>query len=203
MIHDRSPIWIGIADLLLCCLSVILMAVAPSKAKTDGIKPTAEYLITMTYPVDRDEDIDLWVVPPERRPVFYDSRQVGCTDLDRDSLGYSTSTIVLADGSTARAPANIETTSIRCKDAGHFDVAVVYYSDHGHHDGPMPVHVEVTGLNPNVRTVWAGDVRLDHVGQVINAVSFELDRDASVKIVPTPLESATNAYLRARPSSAP
>jgi len=33
---DRSPMWIGLADLLLCILSVVIVAVAPTKAKVDG-----------------------------------------------------------------------------------------------------------------------------------------------------------------------
>jgi hypothetical protein len=46
---DRSPIWIGLADLLLCVLSVIV-AVAPMNAKVDGIKPKAQFPIPATGP---------------------------------------------------------------------------------------------------------------------------------------------------------
>ena len=38
--------WIGLADLLLCILSVVIVAVAPTKARVDGVKPKAEFLIT-------------------------------------------------------------------------------------------------------------------------------------------------------------
>lgn len=51
MRHDRSPIWIGIADLLLCMVSVVIVAVAPTKAKADGVKPKAESPITADCPV--------------------------------------------------------------------------------------------------------------------------------------------------------
>ena len=60
--RDRSPIWIGLADLLLCIVSVVIVAVAPTKARTDGIKPKAEFLITMESSVDVDADPDLWIV---------------------------------------------------------------------------------------------------------------------------------------------
>jgi hypothetical protein len=71
---DRSPMWIGLADLLLCILSVVIVAVAPTKAKVDGVKPKAEFLITADWPVALDSDVDLWLVGPDKKPVFYRSR---------------------------------------------------------------------------------------------------------------------------------
>ena len=103
MKRDNSSIWIGLADLLLCILSVVIVAVAPTKAKVDGVKPKAEFLITADWKVELDSDVDLWVVGPEKKPIFYGSREVGCASLDRDSLGYSTSQITLADGSMAQS----------------------------------------------------------------------------------------------------
>ena len=129
MTTDRSPVWIGLADLLLCILSVVIVAVAPTRAKVDGVKPKAEFLITADWKVDLDSDVDLWVVGPEKKPVFYGSRDVGCASLDRDSLGYSTSLITLADGSTAQSESNKETTTLRCIAPGHYDIGVNLYSD--------------------------------------------------------------------------
>ena len=126
---DRSPMWIGLADLLLCILSVVIVAVAPTKAKVDGIKPKAEFLITADWPVALDSDVDLWLVGPDRKPVFYGSREAGCASLDRDSLGYSTSQITLADGSQAQSESNKETATIRCIAPGHYDIGVNLYSD--------------------------------------------------------------------------
>jgi hypothetical protein len=85
---DRSPMWIGLADLLLCILSVVIVAVAPTKANVDEGKPKAEFLITADWPVALDSDVDLWLVGPEKKPVFYGSREAGCASLDRDSLTY-------------------------------------------------------------------------------------------------------------------
>ena len=103
--------WIGLADLLLCTLSVAIVVVAPTKAKVDGLKPKAEFLITADWPVALDSDVDLWLVGPDRKPVFYGSREAGCASLDRDSLGRSTSEITLADGSMAQSESNKETAT--------------------------------------------------------------------------------------------
>jgi hypothetical protein len=201
MTVDRSPMWIGLADLLLCVLSVVIVAVAPTRAKVDGVKPKAEFLITADWPVALDSDVDLWLVGSDKKPVFYGAREAACASLDRDSLGYSTSQITLADGSTAQSESNKETTTIRCIAPGHYDVGVNLYSDRELAKGKasIPVRVEITGLNPQVTTVFAKDVALDQVGQTINVVSFELALDGQIQLVDPPLEPITDAYKKAKP----
>jgi hypothetical protein len=198
---DRSPMWIGLADLMLCILSVVIVAVAPTKAKVDGLKPKAEFLITADWKVELDSDVDLWVVGPEKKPVFCGSRAVGCVSLDRDSLGYSTSMITLADGSVAQAESNKETTTIRCIAPGHYDVGVNLYSDRELAKGAesIPVRIEITGLNPQVTTLFARDVALDRVGQTINVASFDLRPDGKITLVDPPLEPITDAYKAGKP----
>ena len=203
MTADRSPIWIGLADLLLCILSVVIVAVAPTRARVDGVKPKAEFLITADWKVELDSDVDLWLVGPDRKPVFYGARQVGCASLDRDSLGYSTSQITLADGSLAQSESNKETTTLRCIAPGHYDVGVNLYSDR-ELDKPngvksIPVRVEITGLNPQVRILFARDVALDQVGQTINVASFDLSPDGKITLADPPLEPVTDAYQGAKP----
>jgi hypothetical protein len=199
--RDRSTIWIGLADLLLCILSVVIVAVAPTKAKVDGVKPKAEFLITADWPVALDSDVDLWLVGPEKKPIFYGSREVGCASLDRDSLGYSTSLITLADGSVAQADSNKETATIRCVAPGHYDIGVNLYSDRELVKGKtsIPVRVEITGLNPQVTTLFAKDVALDQVGQTINVASFDLTQDGKIHLAEPPLESIVDAYKAAKP----
>src|ERR1700735_3154305 len=87
---DRSPMWIGIADLLLCVLSVVIVAVAPTKARVDGVKPKAEFLITADWPVALDSDVDVARRAREEACLFWGargrlriarSRQLGLFDL--------------------------------------------------------------------------------------------------------------------------
>src|SRR6202007_721081 len=121
MTVDRSPMWIGLADLLLCVLSVVIVAVAPTKAKVDGVKPKAEFLITADWPVALDSDVDLWLLRADQKTVFFGSPGAGCVSLDRESLGRSTAEITLADGSLAKSESNKETATIRCIAPGHYD----------------------------------------------------------------------------------
>ena len=158
-------------------------------------------LITADWPVALDSDVDLWLVGPDKKPVFYGAREAGCASLDRDSLGYSTSQITLADGSQAQSESNKETATIRCIAPGHYDIGVNLYSDRELAKGAkaIPVRVEITGLNPQVTTLFAGNVALDQVGQTINVVSFELSPDGQITLVEPPLEPITDAYKRDKP----
>ena len=61
------------------------------------------------------------------------------------------------------------------------------------------MRVEITGLNPQVTTLFAKDVALDSVGQTINVASFDLSPDGKIKLVEPPLEPITDAYERAKP----
>lgn len=194
--RDRSSIWIGLADLLLCIVSIVIVSVAPTRSKTDGIKPKAEYLISADWNVMLDSDVDLWIVNPSRKPIFYGSRQVGCADLDHDSLGLQTSLITLADGSNVRAVSNKEVTSIRCFEPGHWDIGVNLYSNRELARGKkeIKVRVEIVGLNPEVRTMFAKEVVLDRVGETVNVVSFDMNRDGKFTLADPPLEPITNAY---------
>jgi hypothetical protein len=171
---------------------------SPTKARVDGVKPKAEFLITADWPVALDSDVDLWLVGPDKKPVFYGSREAACASLDRDSLGYSTSQITLADGSMAQSESNKETTTIRCIAPGHYDVGVNLYSDRELAKGKtsIPVRVEITGLNPQVTTLFAKDVALENVGQTINVVSFDMRLDGQIKLAEPPLEPITDAYRK-------
>lgn len=203
MIKDRSPIWIGLSDLLLCVLSVVIVAVAPHTPKAKGPEQKAEYLVSLDWPVQgSDADVDLWVRMPNGKPVFYASREVACGTLDRDSRGSVDDHITLADGSVVKVDSNKETVTLRCVEAGHYDVAAHLYAfrdatpiqeTNGY---GLKVHVEVTRLNPQVKTEWAGDVTLNRHWEGVNAVSFDLARDGKLTITDTPLDPITKSSYR-------
>ena len=205
LLHDRSSVWIGLADLLLCVVSVVIVAVNPKTPQASGVQEKAEYLITMESSVDIDADPDLHMLGPSRKPVFYAARDVGCARLDSDPRGFIDNVVRLADGSQVKAETDKETISLRCIEPGRYDLAVnLYdYKDQGvslahsaRRDLSLKVHCEIVGLNPQVRVIYARDVTLDWVGQTINWASFDMGRDGAVTLVDPPLEPITRAYQR-------
>ncbi len=195
MIRDRASIFVAFTDLLICLLCYVLIAVSPTKAKIDGVKPPALFLITADWPISDASDIDIWVAGPTRKPVFYGSRQQGCADLDHDDVGTS-SRITLADGSVVTAVSHKEVTTIRCVEPGRWDIAVNDFTNRS--DGPITVHIEIVQLNPQVITLFSGDVTLSHRGDTKNVVSFDLDRDGKLTLADPPLQSVLEAYERSK-----
>ena len=200
--RDRSPIWIGLADLLLCMLSVTIVAAHP-KSDHEGVKEKAEYLASIEWDVNVDADADIHMMPPSKKPVFYGARDVGCATLDRDNRGFLDSVIALADGSQAKVESDKETIAIRCKEFGHFDLAANLYdyridkaSQIASNRLGLKVHCEIVQLNPTVRVLFSKDIVLDSVGQTINFASFNMDRDGAITFTDPPLEPITAAYQR-------
>src|SRR5271166_3198049 len=204
--RDRSSIWIGLADLLLCVLSVVIVAVAPKAAAQSGVPEKAEYLLSAEWSVDIDADVDIWLIPPTRKPVFYGSRDVGCAKLDSDYRGFIDEWIMLAEGSKVKVEAAKEIIALRCIEPGRYDLGVNLYAlredgmvkvgalaGHG-----VKVHVEIVAVNPKVQVVFAKDVTLDRVGQTINVESFDLSHQGGIALAEPPLELVTaNAYRTA------
>lgn len=196
---DRSSVWIAMVDMSLAILAVVIVSVNPPAPVKAGVDEKAEYLVSAEWSVDRDIDVDLHMMPPRGKPVFFASREVGCSNLDRDNRGFLDSLFTLADGSQTKIDSNRETIAIRCKEFGHYDVAVNVYSSRSEKTDEiqdLKVHVEITGLNPSVKMIFTKDVTLNHVGQTINVASFDMARDGGITFVDPPLTPITDGYQK-------
>jgi hypothetical protein len=195
---DRSPIWIGIADLLLAVLSVVIVAVAPTKANV-GVKEQALYMLSIDWDTTLDIDPDIWLIPPAPlKPVFFGNRQMGCISLDQDNRGWSDDGVGADGKRVARAR---EVITLRCIKPGRYDLGVNLYG-YSRHDPREPqydaiglrVHVMIQGLDPTA-TLFESDVTLDKVSLTVNAASFELAADGTMKFVETPLAPVTDSRV--------
>ncbi len=201
--RDRSPVWIGLCDLALAVLAVVIVTVNPKTPQSKGVEMNAEVLATVEWSVNVDADVDIHMMPPSKKPLFYASRDVGCATLDRDNRGFMDSVITLADGSQTKVESNKETIAIRCVEPGHYDLAanlydyrIKHFSEASRRDLGLKVHVEILALNPQVRVLFAKDIELDSVGQTINWASFDMDRDGSITLIDPPLAPITSAYQK-------
>jgi hypothetical protein len=202
--RDRSSIWIGLADLLLCVLSVVIVAVAPKEPAQSGVPEKAEYLLSAEWNVNLDADVDIWLIPPTKKPVFYGSRDVGCARLDSDNRGFIDDVVTLADGTKVKVDSDKETISLRCVEPGHYDLGVNLYAFRNNgaalrgalHGPGVKVHVEIVAVNPTVHLVFSKDVTLDWVGQTINVESFDLSREGRIALAEPPLALVTARAYR-------
>ena len=76
---------------LLCFAAMFSLAfvmINPSK-KNKTVDAKAEFLITVTWPSDIDDDVDTYVEDPNGNLVAFNRREQGLMHLDRDDVGFS------------------------------------------------------------------------------------------------------------------
>jgi hypothetical protein len=155
---------------------IALLAMNP-EAKEGKIETKAEFVITMTWPDDHPDDIDLYAEDPLGNIVWYHVREGGFMVLDRDDRGSANNTLTI-DGRKVTSPFRQETISIRGIVAGEYTVNVHYFL--ATKGGPVPTVVKVEKINPQVEVVSHDTVVLNRMGEEKTAVRFRLAANGSV-----------------------
>lgn len=182
----RGRTELGFTDLLFNALLgfvvmfVIAFLLINPVAETGAVDNKAEFLITLTWPDGRREDVDLYVADPEGRLVWFRRREAGLMHLDRDDLGLGNDTIEVS-GKRIVNPVNQEIVSIRGIAPGEYVVNLhLYRDDRGK---TVPTTVKVEKLNPKVKLVYYGDVILAERGEERTAVRFSVTSSGKVQDV--------------------
>ncbi len=182
----RRTAELGFTDLLFNALLgfvvmfVLAFLLINPVAETGAVDNKAEFLITLTWPDGRREDVDLYVADPEGRLVWFRRREAGLMHLDRDDLGRSNDVIEVG-GRKVINPVNQEIVSIRGIASGEYVVNLhLYRDDRGK---PVPAKVKVEKLNPKVQLVFYGDVTLRKRGEERTALRFSVRSDGTVREV--------------------
>lgn len=175
-----SEIGVGFTDLLFNALLgfVVMFVLAYLMinpiARTGAVDPKAEFLITLTWPDGRKEDVDLYVADPAGNLVWFREREVGLMHLDRDDLGQRNDVIEVG-GDRVVNPLNQEVVSVRGIVPGEYVVNVHLYRATA--DLPVVAKVKVEKLNPRVEVVFYGDVVLRRQGDERTAARFSVRPD--------------------------
>ena len=140
---------------------IALLAMNP-EAKEGKIESKAEFIITMTWPDDHPDDIDLYVEDPLGNIVWYHVREGGFMVLDRDDRGGANNTITV-DGRKITTPFARETISIRAIVAGEYTVNVHYFL--ATKGGPVPVSSRSRRSTPPSRVVSYENISLARMGR--------------------------------------
>ena len=155
---------------------IALLAMNP-EAKQGKIDTKAEFIVTMNWPDNHPDDIDLYVEDPLGNIVWYHTREAGFMVLDRDDRGGANNSLTV-NGRKFVSPIRQETVSIRAIVAGEYTVNVNHYlATTGR---PVPVTVKVEKLNPTVQVVYYDTLILDHSGQENTAVRFRVAENGEV-----------------------
>jgi hypothetical protein len=155
---------------------IALLIVAP-KAKDGKIDSKAEFLISMDWPDNHPDDMDIFVQDPLGNVVWYRRRDAGFMTLERDDRG-GLNDFLLVNGKKVLTATREELVSIRGIVAGEYTVNVYHFT--ALTGLPVPVTVTVQKLNPVVTIVAKQTIALDHGGMEKTAVRFTLDDSGAV-----------------------
>jgi hypothetical protein len=169
-------------------------------AKTGVVDLKAELLITVTWPDNDPNDMDLYVEDSAGNIVWYHSKEAGLMHLDRDDRGNYRDTITV-NGKQIQNPLNQETVTIRGIVPGEYVVNVNEFV--ASTPDKVPVSVKVEKLNPVATVIYYGTIEFDHKGQEETFVRFTLDADGQVSDVNTKSKSLVRAVRRPGAGNAP
>ena len=157
----------------LFCLAFIL--INPSK-KNKTVEAKAEFMITIIWPADMDDDVDTYVEDPEGNLVAFNRREQGLMHLDRDDVGFSSDRIQTSFG-IVEYKENREIVSLRGIVPGEYVVNVHMYTKR--EDKETPVTILLEKINP-FKLVTARNVVLVQQGDEKTAFRFTLDDEGKV-----------------------
>ena len=180
MEHDSTPFVDLLFNLLLgfAFLFIISFLMIQPILKKAEVHTQAEYIITVTWPVNNKDDIDTWLEDPLGNVLFFRNKEVGLSHLDRDDLGHANDVIYLADGSSVTYPYNQEITTIRGFIGGEWTLNLHMYSKN--EENPTTARVVVDKLNPKLKTIIAKDITLGERGEEITVARFEMGSSGDI-----------------------
>ncbi len=146
-------------------------------AKLGNVNFKAEYIITVTWPDNQPDDVDIWVEDPNGNLLSYRDSNVGWLHLDRDDQGDLNDTVVI-NGVETVYPINQEVVTIRGIVSGEYVVNLQYYKSSS--GRPVPVTVKIEKVNPSLKVVYIDKVVLENEDDELTVLRFTLDASGEV-----------------------
>ena len=190
MRHKKYDFRTAFIDLLINVLTgmvflfmiTTLMITTKIKDEDAGVKKDAQYIITMSWPNNINCDVDIWARDPEKRVVSYQVKDVGVMHIERDDQGWVNDLMTYLKLQPSQQLNNSETWVLRGKMAGKFTVNIHLYSC-AVNDKPVPmgqaaevpVTLELTKLNPDIKKILIKTITLKKVWEEVTAFNFVLD----------------------------
>src|ERR1700690_1801565 len=155
---------------------IALLTVSPD-SKEGKIDSKAEFIITMDWPDNHPDDLDLFVQDPAGNIAWYRHREAGFLTLDRDDRG-GTNDSIIVNGKKIASPIREEIVTVRGIVAGEYTVNVSHFQ--ATTGQPVAASVKVQKLNPTAQVIFDNKVMLDHTGEERTALRFQLDAEGKV-----------------------
>jgi hypothetical protein len=177
---------------------IALLAVSP-ESKEGKIDSKAEFIITMDWPDNHPDDLDLFVQDPVGNIVWYRHREAGFLTLDRDDRGGANDFIIVNDKKIP-SPIREEIVTVRGIVPGEYTVNVSHFQ--ATTGQPVAASVKVQKLNPTAQVIFDNKLMLDHTGDEKTAVRFRLDTEGKVIDVQERPKSLLETFRNVRANGA-
>lgn len=163
------------------CLFMLsfLMMTKKMEEQTKKVESKAEFLITIVWDKDSNNDVDTYVEDPLGNLVFFRAREKGLMHLDRDDIGQTNDRVIINGEEKYTVKENIEVVTIRGIIPGEYVVNVHMYSKRDTKE-ICPIEVRVEKLNPALTLIGKKTVELGPTGQEITVLRFTLDNTGAV-----------------------
>jgi hypothetical protein len=155
---------------------IALLSISPD-SKEGKVDSKAEFLITMDWPDNHPDDLDLFVQDPIGNIAWYRHREAGFLTLDRDDRG-GANDFIIVNGRKLSSPIREEIVTVRGVVAGEYTVNISHFQ--ATTGEPVAATVKVQKLNPTTQVVFDDKVMLDHTGDEKTALRFKLDAEGKV-----------------------
>ena len=155
---------------------IAVLSISPD-AKDGKVDTKAEFIITLDWPDNHPDDLDLFVQDPVGNIAWYRHREAGFLTLDRDDRG-GANDFILVNGLKIASPIREEIVTIRGLVPGEYTVNVSHFQAVS--GQPVEATVKVQKLNPNAQVIFDDKVTVDHTGDEKTAVRFKLDAAGKV-----------------------
>jgi hypothetical protein len=155
---------------------IALLAISPD-SKDGKIDSKAEFIITLDWPDNHPDDLDLFVQDPIGNIAWYRHREAGFLTLDRDDRG-GANDFILVNGRKIPSPIREEIVTVRGVVAGEYTVNISHFQ--ATTGQPVPATVKVQKLNPTAQVIFDDKVIVDHTGDEKTAVRFKVDAEGKV-----------------------
>ena len=142
--------------------------------KQGNVNLKAEYMITVTWPDNSPDDIDVWVQEPRGEVLSYLKKDAGSLHLDRDDQGSISDTVTI-NGEQVTYPVNQEIVTLRGVVAGEYIVNLYYYQSASQQ--PVDVSVRVEKVNPSLTMKFYDTITLESVDVEKTALRFTVGGD--------------------------
>jgi hypothetical protein len=177
-------------------LALLAVSVDSKEGKIDS---KAEFIITMDWPDDHPDDLDLFVQDPAGNIAWYRHREAGFLTLDRDDRG-GANDFIIVNGKKIASPIREEIVTVRGILAGEYTVNISHFQ--ATTGMPVSAHVKVQKLNPTAQVIFDNKLTLDHTGDERTAVRFRLDAEGKVVNVDQRPKSLLETFRNVRANGA-